>query len=70
MKKKKSEGKLALQEVADMLKVSIVTLIAWRKEGRIKAIKIGTIVRYDPDEIKKFYKEHREKTRRPRRVPF
>lgn len=39
------------KEVANLLKVSLVTISAWTKEGRLTSYRIGKLVRYRSDEV-------------------
>ncbi len=50
------EKLLSRKETASLLGVSLVTLGAWVKVGKIPSIKIGTRVRFDKDEVLKAIK--------------
>jgi len=39
------------REVAKLLKVSLVTISAWTKQGRLISYRIGKLIRYRSDEI-------------------
>jgi len=43
-----------VREVAELLKVNIMTIYRWIKEGKIKQTKIGRSVRIDESELNKF----------------
>ncbi|NLG84189.1 MAG: helix-turn-helix domain-containing protein [Firmicutes bacterium] len=42
------------EEVANLLKINRETLYRWVREGRIKAKKIGTLLRIPESELKRF----------------
>lgn len=42
---------LTRQEVAKILKVSLVTLTDWNKKGVLKPYRLGNLIRYKRDEI-------------------
>jgi len=42
---------LTRQEVAKILKVSLVTLTDWNKKGILKPYRLGNLIRYKTDEI-------------------
>jgi excisionase family DNA binding protein len=50
----KNNTLLTRKDVAERLQISLVTLSKWVKEGKIKAYKIGRIVRFKADEIDRF----------------
>lgn len=45
---------LTAKDVADKLQVSRLTVYRWVKEGYLKAFKIGSVMRFDPDEVDKW----------------
>lgn len=47
---------LTVREVADTLKVNLMTVYRWIREGRIEQIKIGRSVRIDEKELERFVK--------------
>lgn len=42
---------LTRKEVADILKVSLVTLTDWNKKGILKPYRLGNLIRYKTNEI-------------------
>lgn len=48
-----------MKEVAELFKVSPLTVMNWIKKGKIRANKIGRVVRISEEEIKKLIKETR-----------
>lgn len=54
------ENLLTTKDVMEMLKVSRVTLHRMRKDG-LKSVKIGDLVRFRPEDVKKFVRENIEK---------
>lgn len=44
---------LTRQEVAKILKVSLVTLTDWNKKGVLKPYRLGNLIRYKSEEIDK-----------------
>ena len=42
---------LTRQEVAKILKVSLVTLTDWNKKGILKPYRLGNLIRYKTDEL-------------------
>ncbi|WP_271393554.1 helix-turn-helix domain-containing protein [Aequorivita sinensis] len=44
---------LTRQEVAKILKVSLVTLSDWNKKGILKPYRLGNLIRYKTDELDK-----------------
>jgi len=51
---------LTRKQVAKILKVSLVTLDKWRKEGKIKYIGIGSPVRFKYSDVMKALENRRE----------
>lgn len=58
--KSSMENLLTTKDVMEMLKVSRVTLHRMRKDG-LKYVKIGDLVRFRPEDVKKFVRENIEK---------
>ncbi len=46
-----STNYLSRKETATILRISLPTLSKWTYEGKIKAYRIGTRIRYKPDEV-------------------
>lgn len=47
-------------EVARFFSVSIHAVRKWRKDGKIGYIKVGMLVRFDPEEIRRFAESGRK----------
>lgn len=47
------------EEVAQMMGVGIETIRKWRREGKIGFIRIGRVVRFEPEAIAAFLTAHR-----------
>jgi excisionase family DNA binding protein len=54
------EGLLSPREVAELFKVSVPTVYAWASRGVIPHYKLGTVVRFSPDDVLKFLQERRK----------
>jgi len=50
-KKEKPVEYLTRQQVAKMLKISLVTISEWNKKGILKPYRIGRLVRYKSNEL-------------------
>ena len=48
------------RQVVEQYQLSHVTLWKARREGRLRALKFGRSVRYDPADLKAFVDAHRE----------
>ena len=48
---------LTRKEVGELLQISLVTLTEWIKQGKIPALRIGTLVRFKKDEVLNSLKE-------------
>jgi excisionase family DNA binding protein len=48
------EALMTIEEVAAALNVSIPTVRKWKADGRIRHVKIGSILRFRPDDIRAF----------------
>lgn len=48
---KSKQEYLSRLEVANLLKISLVTLHDWTKQGTIKAFRIGSRILYCPDDV-------------------
>lgn len=42
------------KQVLDALQISRATMYRWIKEGKLKTLKIGKQIRFDPEEIERF----------------
>ena len=63
---------LTITELAARLNMKSSTLYAWAAQGRLPHLKLGKILRFDPDEIEAWLQQHRreslpERTSRRRR---
>jgi excisionase family DNA binding protein len=45
---------LTVKQVADRLSISVHTVYKWAESGRLPAVKLGYMLRFDPDRIEKF----------------
>jgi excisionase family DNA binding protein len=45
---------LTVKQVSEMLGISIHTAYKWAKSGRLPTVKLGYLLRFDPDRIEKF----------------
>jgi excisionase family DNA binding protein len=52
---------LTVQDVMNRLQIGRKTLYSLTKSGKVKSVKIGGSVRYEPEEIDRFIKESRTK---------
>jgi excisionase family DNA binding protein len=50
---------LNVTEVSDWLQVKQSTLYAWAEQGTIPHVKLGRLLRFDPDEIEAWLQAHR-----------
>ena len=53
---------LNVADVARLLSVSSRTIQLWAKQGVLPCFRLGAVVRFDPDDIRRFVEE--KKTRR------
>lgn len=51
---------LTPKDVAELLQISVRTLERWVAEGKLPAIRLGRLIRFDPDDIRKFIDERKE----------
>ena len=51
---------LTPKDVADMANVSPKTVTRWRRDGLLAGIKIGTLVRFRPEDVETFFNRHRQ----------
>ena len=51
---------LTAKDVAQMAKVSPKTVNRWRRDGLLRGIKIGTVVRFDAKDVDEFIRRHRD----------
>lgn len=58
-----SQELLNEREASARLGVNRVTLFRLRKQGRIAYVKIGPLVRYEPEAIERFVAQHTHPTR-------
>ncbi|GIW56733.1 MAG: hypothetical protein KatS3mg082_3137 [Nitrospiraceae bacterium] len=59
MKQSTSQRLLNERQVADSCAISVLTLRKWRGEGRgPRYVKIGTLVRYRPEEVDAWIESH------------
>ncbi|NLZ54532.1 MAG: helix-turn-helix domain-containing protein [Thermoanaerobacteraceae bacterium] len=49
------------QEVADKFRVTLRTVYQWIKDGKLKAIKVGTLWRISKDSLEEFIRESTHK---------
>jgi excisionase family DNA binding protein len=52
---------LDIAGLADRLKIKRATLYAWAEQGAIPHLKLGRLLRFDPDEIEVWLQAHRQK---------
>jgi excisionase family DNA binding protein len=52
---------LTSQEVADMLRVNIETVRRWARNGDLPTVTLGTAIRFDMADIKKFIAKRKSK---------
>jgi len=45
---------LKINQVAELLQISVHTAYKWAESGRLPAVKLGYNLRFDPDSIEKF----------------
>jgi excisionase family DNA binding protein len=45
---------LTVKQVAALLQISHHTAYKWAESGRLPSVKLGYILRFDPDQIEKF----------------
>ena len=50
---------MTVKEVAQWLQVQPATLYVWAEQGMIPHLKLGRLVRFDPDEIDMWLQAHR-----------
>lgn len=50
---------LTIKDVTKMLQIKPATLYAWVAQGMIPHLKIGRLLRFDPDEIEVWLQDHR-----------
>lgn len=53
-----------LDEVAEMMKVSKSTVIYWIRTGKLDRVKIGRLVRIEPEALKRFMKAQQTKPKK------
>jgi excisionase family DNA binding protein len=44
---------LTVKDVAEMLSISVQTAYKWARCGRLPAVKLGYLLRFDPDAIER-----------------
>jgi excisionase family DNA binding protein len=49
---------LTAQQVADLIKVKPVTIYSWASAGKIPHIRIDKVVRFDKEEVLRWFLEH------------
>jgi excisionase family DNA binding protein len=54
---------LTITEMAERLRVKQSTLSAWAAQGTIPHLKLGRLLRFDPDEIDAWLRDHRRQAR-------
>ena len=50
---------LDIAELAERLRIKPSTLYAWAAQGTIPYLKLGRLLRFDPDEIEAWLRDHR-----------
>jgi excisionase family DNA binding protein len=45
---------LTVKEVSEILSISVHTAYKWAESGKLPAVKLGYMLRFDPDRIEKF----------------
>ncbi len=45
---------LTVKHVSEMLSISVHTVYKWAENGKLPSIKIGYLLRFDPDRIEAF----------------
>jgi excisionase family DNA binding protein len=45
---------ITAKQVADCLSISVHTVYKWAESGKLPSVKIGYLLRFDPDRIEKF----------------
>ncbi len=54
MPRNQSTKWLTARDVGDMLKVSAKTINRWRRDGLLRGVKIGNVVRFDWQDVEDF----------------
>ena len=56
---KMTDKLIAVDEVAEYLRVKVTTVYEWAKEGKIPAAKVGRLWRFDREEIEAWVKSRK-----------
>jgi len=51
---------LTIRDVSERLRIKRSTLYAWAEQGCIPHLKLGRLIRFDPDEIESWLQTHRQ----------
>ena len=57
----KMEKLLNVHEAAEILGVKPPTLYNWVSEGKITVVKVGRLVKFDPQDIKEFVEKNKKR---------
>lgn len=53
---------MTVDELCDLLKVTRQTIHVWIKDGKIRAIKMGRVTRFEKSEVERFIEESKTQT--------
>ena len=59
-----------INQLAEMLNVKKKTIYDWVHKDLIPYVKLGRLLRFDPNDIEQWIKKRRVKGRNPRRFPY
>ncbi len=56
---------LTARETSELLRVHLVTLYSWVREGRIPSLRLGRKRLFDPEAVRRWLETHRDPEREP-----